>query len=276
MMHSETTASVSSAHRADAKYWLIWCCSAPARPSWLLRDVFPQSVVADGLDKALARVRHTIQRPEPVPESELPTAAPDLSVLFLATTSTSAGPSSTEHSPAHVPSTGTSEPATASDASETWSQAEEAQLEIGEVAARNAIRPIKRAERQQRAEAEIASREDVYLVWQDGEGEKEEAEANEERTEEDFALENSTPGTPAIKGPSVCLSYHSSRVLYLLYQHQGVIGTRDQEQANLDTHMMWRYFGYEVKRGDLEVDGPDEEIPGAARRLVYTTKDVTA
>ena len=39
-----------------------------------------------------------------------------------------------------------------------------------------------------------------------------------------------------------------------VYQFQGVIGTRDQEQADLDVHLIWRYFGYQYERADLERD----------------------
>ena len=37
-----------------------------------------------------------------------------------------------------------------------------------------------------------------------------------------------------------------------VYQFQGVIGTRDQELEDLDVHLIWRYFGYEIEREDLE------------------------
>ena len=37
-----------------------------------------------------------------------------------------------------------------------------------------------------------------------------------------------------------------------MYKFQGVIGTRDQGPEDLDVHLIWRYFGYEVEREDLE------------------------
>ena len=37
-----------------------------------------------------------------------------------------------------------------------------------------------------------------------------------------------------------------------VYEFQGVVGTRDQEPEDLDVHLIWRYFGYEVEREDLE------------------------
>ncbi|KAH9910702.1 uncharacterized protein BXZ73DRAFT_83259 [Epithele typhae] len=185
------------------------------------------------------------------------------SMRSLATASISAGPSSTELSPIDVRSNDASEPATSDNASSSSSQVqleaiEDARTRVaaahifaigdaadafgvvnvghnaffqGEVAAWNVIRLIKRAEREERAEAEVASREVVESVGQDWEGEKEEAEAHEEKTEK------YTPGAQAIK---VSLSLKKS-----VYQCQGIIGTRDQEQAGVDIHMMWRYFGYE-------------------------------
>ncbi len=39
-----------------------------------------------------------------------------------------------------------------------------------------------------------------------------------------------------------------------VYQFQGVIGTRDAEQADLDVHLIWRYYGYQYERADLETD----------------------
>ncbi|KAH9914397.1 uncharacterized protein BXZ73DRAFT_81691 [Epithele typhae] len=186
------------------------------------------------------------------------------SMRSLATASTSAGPSSTELSPIDVRSNDASEPATADNASESSSQVqleaiEDARTRVaaahifaigdaadafgavnaghntffqGEAAAWNVIRLIKRAEREERAEAEVASREVVESVGQDWEGEKE-----EKTDEEDLALEKYTPGARVIK---VSLGLTKS-----VYQCQGIIGTRDQEQAGVDIHMMWRYFGYE-------------------------------
>ena len=37
-----------------------------------------------------------------------------------------------------------------------------------------------------------------------------------------------------------------------MYDFRGVIGTRDQEPEDLDVHLIWRYFGYDVERVDLE------------------------
>ncbi|KAH9914403.1 FAD/NAD-P-binding domain-containing protein [Epithele typhae] len=272
--NGERVVHTQTGHKVQAE--LVLLCIGQTPDTQLLRDAFPQSVVADGPDKGLARVRRTLQLSEPVHESEPPTAVHDFSMLSVVTASTSAGPLSTEPSPANVPSTDASDPATSADASETPSQADEAQLEDiedartrlaaahifaigdsvdalgavnaghnaffqGEVAAQNVVRLIKRDEREQRAE---------------------------KTEEQNLALEKYALGAPAIK---VSLGLPKS-----VYQYQGVIGTRDQEQADLDIHMMWHYFGYEVERGDLDADRPDEEIPGAVPRPVYTTKEVKA
>ena len=39
-----------------------------------------------------------------------------------------------------------------------------------------------------------------------------------------------------------------------VYQFQGMIGTKDEQQPDLDVHLIWRYFGYHVEREDLETD----------------------
>ncbi|KAH9932142.1 uncharacterized protein BXZ73DRAFT_101513 [Epithele typhae] len=262
-----------------ARLQLLCTGQTPTTP--LLRtpsqNVSPPMAQTGASHASGARVRRTLQLSEPVHQFEPPTAVPDLSTTSLATAlTTSAGPSSMEPSPADVTSTDASEPATADNASESSSQAEDAQLEDvedagtrvaaahifaigdagdacgavnaghnasfqGKVAARNVVRLIMRAEREERAEADVASREDVVSVGQDWEVEMEEAEANEEKTEEeDLALEKYTPSAPAIK---VSLGLSTK-----VYQYRGVIGTRDQEQADLDIHTMWGYFGSPASR----------------------------
>ena len=52
-----------------------------------------------------------------------------------------------------------------------------------------------------------------------------------------------------------------------MYQFQGMIGTRDKEPADLDVHLIWRYFGHKVGRDDLERDpdsAPVQEDAAAA------------
>ncbi|KAH9940068.1 uncharacterized protein BXZ73DRAFT_99068 [Epithele typhae] len=203
--NGERVARTQSGREAQAELVV----SAPAG-TWLLRDTFHQSAVVDGPDRGLARVRRTPQLAEPVPESELSTALSTLSDgLHLCRTLL----------------------ATADDASGTSSQAEEALLLNaghdsflqGEVAARNVTRLIKQAECENRAGADVVSREGVELVVQDGETE-----------EEDLELEGHTSSAPSSVDQGVPRS----------------------EQA------------------DLDADHPDEKIPGAAPRPVYTTKEV--
>ena len=51
-----------------------------------------------------------------------------------------------------------------------------------------------------------------------------------------------------------------------MYQFQGVIGIRDKEPADLDVHLIWRYFGYNVTREDLERQGDAPAAPVSAQR----------
>ena len=45
-----------------------------------------------------------------------------------------------------------------------------------------------------------------------------------------------------------------------------MIGTKDEQQPDLDVHLIWRYFGYHVEREDLENDfeAAPEAVAGAA------------
>ena len=43
-----------------------------------------------------------------------------------------------------------------------------------------------------------------------------------------------------------------------------MIGTRDKEPADLDVHLVWRYFGYQVDREDIEVDFEAPVVPAPA------------
>ena len=45
-----------------------------------------------------------------------------------------------------------------------------------------------------------------------------------------------------------------------VYQFQGVIGTKDLESLDLDAHLIWRYYGYQYSREDLEND-PEASSP---------------
>ena len=39
-----------------------------------------------------------------------------------------------------------------------------------------------------------------------------------------------------------------------MYQFQGQIGTKEEENVDLEVHQIWRYFGFNVTREDLETD----------------------
>ena len=87
----------------------------------------------------------------------------------------------------------------------------------------------------------------------------------EDRAAEPEALEKYAPGGRAIKVSLGRVSLRESvwgvteadercarAQAKCVYEFQGVIGTRDQEPEDLDVHLIWRYFGYEVEREDLE------------------------
>ncbi len=86
----------------------------------------------------------------------------------------------------------------------------------------------------------------------------------EAAAEEDLELQKYVPGAPAIKvslglvsSPSSLpgdASADSRTQTKSVYQFQGMIGIRDKEPADLDVHLIWRYFGHNVTREDLEVD----------------------
>ena len=59
-----------------------------------------------------------------------------------------------------------------------------------------------------------------------------------------------------------------------MYQFQGVIGTRDAEQADLDVHLIWRYFGYQVERADLESGAFSEPAPAPMPEPLSSEPDV--
>ncbi len=55
-------------------------CTGQTPNTTLLRDAFPNAVIADGPDKGMARVRRTLQLAEPVPADELPEQLSQLSI----------------------------------------------------------------------------------------------------------------------------------------------------------------------------------------------------
>ncbi|KAI0354558.1 FAD/NAD(P)-binding domain-containing protein [Trametes cingulata] len=135
----------------------------------------------------------------------------------------------------------------------------------GEVAARNILKLIKREEREA-AKAQPASKPQAEQepapatdVASENPEPAPQAPASEEGAdEEDLELEKYVPGAPAIK---VSLGLTKS-----VYQFQGMIGTRDKEPADLDVHLIWRYFGHRVDREDLEREAQDDKAQSQRER----------
>ncbi|TBU40006.1 iron uptake cluster protein [Dichomitus squalens] len=215
---------------------LVLLCTGQTPNTALLREAFPESVIPDGPDRGMARVRRTLQLAKPAPIDALPSVLRHLSLADLdhhdalpptcpevlpppPAAPTPApdddGASEIEEDPAtrvaaeHVFAIGD-----AADAFGAVNAGHNAFFQ-GEVAARNVLRLVRR-------------REGL-------------AAASEDRT-----LERYAPGPPAIK---VSLGLNKS-----VYQFQGVIGTKEQEPPDLDVHLIWRYYGYHVSREDLEAD----------------------
>ncbi|KAI0738290.1 iron uptake cluster protein [Daedaleopsis nitida] len=208
---------------------LVLLCTGQTPNTALLREAFPSSVIANGPDKGMARVRRTMQLAEPVPVPVSVSVLPEeFERLALSGGSTpELSPPSDEPAPAPVEEDPHTRVAAehvfaigdAADAFGAVNAGHNAFFQ-GEVAARNIIALAKRTE----AEAGCVADTDTDAL----------------------VLEKYTPGAPAIK---VSLGLTKS-----VYQFQGVIGTRDQEQADLDVHLIWRYFGFRYAREDLETD----------------------
>ncbi|RPD55220.1 iron uptake cluster protein [Lentinus tigrinus ALCF2SS1-6] len=87
-----------------------------------------------------------------------------------------------------------------------------------------------------------------------------ERDASSESEPEDLTLEKYAPGLPSIK---VSLGLNKS-----VYQFQGMVGTKEEQQPDLDVHLIWRYYGFNVEREDLETDfeaeaGAEAAVAGA-------------
>ncbi|KAI0708726.1 iron uptake cluster protein [Cerioporus squamosus] len=210
---------------------LVLLCTGQTPNTTLLRDAFPGSVIADGPDKGMVRVRRTLQLAEPVPADELPAEFAQLSISDTST-------------PAMTPSASPEPESPVSDEEE-----EEAPLEIEEdprtrVAAEHIFAVGDAADAFGAVNAghnaffqgEVAARNILKMI-----------KASENpASSEDAVLQKYNPGPPAIK---VSLGLNKS-----VYQFQGMIGTKEQEQVDLDVHLIWRYFGYQVEREDLVPD----------------------
>ncbi|KAI0704668.1 iron uptake cluster protein [Earliella scabrosa] len=204
---------------------LVLLCTGQTPNTALLREAFPASVISDGPDKGMARVRRTMQLAEPVPEADLPDALSQLSLSADSTPELSPSASPEPASPTTSDEEEEAPPAIVEDP-HTRVAAEHVFV-VGDAAdAFGAINAGHNAFFQ----GEVAAHNILKLVKGEGEG----------------ALKKYAPGAPAIK---VSLGLTKS-----VYQFQGVIGTRDQEQADLDVHLIWRYFGYQYERADLERD----------------------
>ncbi|KAI0656066.1 FAD/NAD-P-binding domain-containing protein [Cubamyces menziesii] len=222
---------------------LVLLCTGQTPNTSLLSETFPNVVVPDGPNKGMARVRRTLQLAEPVddlPQETEPVPAP----------------------PPPAPSASASAPEAESPAVDTEGEGELEEEEpeppveedphtrvvaehifaIGDAAdAFGAVNAGHNAFFQ----GEVAARNIMKLIRR---SERAEGQDEQEEKDEDLELDKYVPGEPAIK---VSLGLTKS-----VYQFQGMIGTRDKEPADLDVHLIWRYFGHKVGRDDLERD-PD-------------------
>ncbi|KAH9847730.1 FAD/NAD-P-binding domain-containing protein [Lenzites betulinus] len=270
--------------RAD----LVLLCTGQTPNTTLLGEAFPNIVITDGPNKGMARVRRTLQLAEPVddlpvvPNPPAEIFAPQTAVATPVTEEPPVEPSSPElpespieelsedeeeEEPEPVEEDPHTKVATehifaigdAADAFGAVNAGHNAFFQ-GEVAARNIVKLIKRAERDA-SEPSLQSIEPLAPAAENVTEEPEHSPESESPTSsaavatavDDLELQKYAPGAPAIK---VSLGLTKS-----VYQFQGMIGTRDKEPADLDVHLIWRYFGYNVSREDLE---RDQDTPVAA------------
>ncbi|KAM5545753.1 hypothetical protein V8D89_000791 [Ganoderma adspersum] len=210
---------------------LVLLCTGQTPNTALLHETFPDSVISDGPDKGMARVRRTLQIAKSVPADDiserlrrLPLSdsgeVPSLTPCTKDPEDKDEPRIEIEEDPAtrvaaeHIFAIGD-----AADAFGAVNAGHNAFFQ-GEVAARNIIKLVRRMEHTAGAE--------------------------------DWKLEKYSPGPPAIK---VSLGLTKS-----VYQFQGVIGTKDVESLDLDAHLIWRYYGYQYSREDLEND-PEASSP---------------
>ncbi|RPD70120.1 iron uptake cluster protein [Lentinus tigrinus ALCF2SS1-7] len=230
---------------------LVLLCTGQTPNTALLRSVFPNSVHADGPNKGMASVRRTLQLAEPIPADELPDDFAQLSINGdatpeLAIPSASPEPESEPESPVtdeeeepvieedpktRVAAEHVFAVGDAADAFGAVNAGHNAFFQ-GQLAAHNIIRMVKASER----------------------------DASSESEPEDLTLEKYAPGLPSIK---VSLGLNKS-----VYQFQGMVGTKEEQQPDLDVHLIWRYYGFNVEREDLETDfeaeaGAEAAVAGA-------------
>ncbi|KAI0367108.1 FAD/NAD(P)-binding domain-containing protein [Pilatotrama ljubarskyi] len=276
---------------------LVLLCTGQTPNTALLRDAFPGVVIPNGPNKGMARVRRTMQLAELVdnlPEEEGSSSADTLAAAPAAPAvdqQQTAEPSSPRASESTVLSSQGERPEEL-EGEEQEEEEEEPEPEPveedphtrvaaehifaigdaadafgavnaghnaffqGEVAARNILKLIKRSERESTESSRPQPQPHPQPPSQGEEASS--ADANSESSapaaeEEDLELEleKYVPGAPAIK---VSLGLTKS-----VYQFQGMIGTRDKEPADLDVHLIWRYFGHNVDREDLEREGESQD-----------------
>ena len=221
-------------------------CTGQTPNTALLREAFPESVIPDGPDRGMARVRRTLQIAKPVDEVSCPFWRLSLSAAdaeALPFSPRSASPSSEDEQD--------DEPQIEIEEDPSTRVAAEHVFAIGDVAdAFGAVNAGHNAFFQ----GEVAARNVLRLVRR-----------GEDRAAEPEALEKYAPGGRAIKvslgrvslrgcvrGAMEADERRARAQAKCVYEFQGVIGTRDQEPEDLDVHLIWRYFGYEIEREDLE------------------------
>ncbi|OSC99602.1 FAD/NAD(P)-binding domain-containing protein [Trametes coccinea BRFM310] len=264
---------------------LVLLCTGQTPNTALLRETYPNVIVPDGPNKGMARVRRTLQLAEPVDEAEVPAPVSQEPLASAEPVSESAQSpvQELETALAQVELEGEEETEGAEGAEEDEPEPEPAPpieedphtrvaaehifaigdaadafgavnaghnaFFQGEVAARNILRLV---ERDERRAAKSASSLDSAPSSSAPSAEL----STDSAADSDVELDKYNPGAPAIK---VSLGLTKS-----VYQFQGMIGTRDKEPADLDVHLIWRYFGHQVEREDLEHDPEAAPAPAAA------------
>ncbi|KAI1793690.1 iron uptake cluster protein [Ganoderma leucocontextum] len=209
---------------------LVLLCTGQTPNTALLRETFPESVISDGPDKGMAQVRRTLQIAKCVPADDICERLRRLPLSDGAVPSLSPctkDPEDKDERRIEIEEDPTTRVAAEhifaiGDAADAFGAVNAGHNAFfqGEVAARNIIKLVRRVERTASAE--------------------------------DWKLERYSPGPPAIK---VSLGLTKS-----VYQFQGVIGTKDVEALDLDAHLIWRYYGYQYSREDIETD-PEASSP---------------
>ena len=166
-------------------------CTGQTPNTALLREAFPGSVISDGPDKGMARVRRTMQLAEPVPEAELPDALSQLSLSADSTPELSPSASPEPESPTTSDEEEEAPPAIVEDP-HTRVAAEHVFV-VGDAAdAFGAINAGHNAFFQ----GEVAARNIMKLIRR---SERAEGQDEQEEEEEDLELDKYVPGEPAIK-----------------------------------------------------------------------------